>query len=448
MVKSGSFKVSQGSLASRIGSGVGQGLAETLPKEMDRGRLSQGLQQLSNESANLTPLQQYAKVASIPGITPQMIQALPEILKQQNLRQAYANRSGGTAEEVGQQPMEQGGISAGGRAPTSTAQQQIMQQEKMVAPTERGQPQIVETNPLREEAIPAKPWTPRRFDQEVSRIFDEGLAQTVPEAMEIARSRESRELAQPAAVRAQDEYLRGQQDLADQSFQKHLETKLEKKGEGLFKDITGENLTNLKRSMYKDLRTDPNATIEDVANYWSNKALDLAKTKSQLTELANKNIFSKITKGSETAEKLKSYQKIFAETGNQEEFYNNIRTDFNLSPQGAAYLAYPRSKEVSRYIEKAKAIPHMNLQIAPIQSRKYASDIENLINRDDSLLAISRELRQKEPMFDQRAFFSQLREDQDSLGLTPRQKREIAQGESEIFPNWGDVLLLPNFRGL
>lgn len=450
MVKSGSFKVSQGSLAGRVGAGLGKGLGEQLPKEAERYRLSQGLKQFEQEAQGLTPLQQYTRLLPILSGTPQgaqALQALPEILKQQNMRQAYARRAG----QENQLPPEtesamasQGRIGAQGQPPRNFQPQE----GEFVEPGERGQPQIVETNPLDPNAIPAIPWSQRRKDQEITRALDDGIVQTIPEAIQYVNELERSELARPKAVQEQNAYFREQQDLADEAFTKHLETKLEKTKEGVYADITGENQINLKRSMYKDLKTDPNATIEDVANYWSNKALDLVKTKSGIRELAGKNIFSKITKGSENADKLKTYQKIYAETGNQEEFYNTLRSNFNLSPQGAAYLAYPRSKGVSNYIEKSKSIPYMNLSAAPAHSRKYASDIENLINREDSLLAIARDFRQKDPMFDQRAFFSQLREDQDTLGLTPRQKREIAQGESEIFPNWGDLLILPKFRGL
>ena len=65
MVKSGKYTVKQPNIFGRIGSGIGQGLAETLPKEMERGRLSQGLQQFEKESGNLKPVQQYTRLAEI-----------------------------------------------------------------------------------------------------------------------------------------------------------------------------------------------------------------------------------------------------------------------------------------------------------------------------------------------------------------------------------------------
>lgn len=96
MVKSGKYTVKQPNVFGRIGTGIGKGLAETLPKEIERGRLSEGLKQFEKESGDLTPLQQYTRLTGIPGITPQMIQAFPEVLKQQNQAKALIEQGNAT----------------------------------------------------------------------------------------------------------------------------------------------------------------------------------------------------------------------------------------------------------------------------------------------------------------------------------------------------------------
>jgi len=68
-----SYQVKQGNIFGRLGSGIGQGLAEQLPKEIERSRLAQGLEDLSQQQG-LSPTQKFAKLAAIPGVTPQMIQ--------------------------------------------------------------------------------------------------------------------------------------------------------------------------------------------------------------------------------------------------------------------------------------------------------------------------------------------------------------------------------------
>ncbi len=337
MVKSGSFKVSQGSTLGRIGSGVGKGLAEQLPKEIERGRLAQGLEQFNKESANLSPLEQASKLFSIPGLTPQMVQVLPELLKQQNLRQSFANRGKGqreiqggeqlTPEESSLQTKEffqPGRIGSQGNEPTQIQGQQI------VRPEEQGQPQIQENNPLRQEAVPRKTWSPQRYEQEIGRVWEDNPNLTLQEAVGLAQANEQRYLNEPESIRKQDDYFREQQDRVDGAFQKQLETKLQKKGEDVFNDITGESLNNLKRSMYRDLRTNPDLTVEDVANKWSNKALDLGKAKSQINKLSNDDFSDKLFKGNKRREQLETYQKIFKETGDSEEYYNTLIDKFDI----------------------------------------------------------------------------------------------------------------------
>jgi hypothetical protein len=446
MVKSGKFTVQQPSIAGRIGSGIGQGLAESLPKEMERGRLAAGLKQFEQEAPGLSPLQQYSRLVPLLSGSPhgaQALQTIPEILKQERLRQSYRNKRPSQQEPIEQPNLISGSIGSQGNYPNQFPNEN----QDIVQPTERGQPQIVESNPLREEVIPRKRWSNDRFEDEVGRILDERPDLTINEAIDQAKQREERYLSEPESVRRQDDYFREQQKLADDSLNKRLETLLQKEGKDIYSDISGEYLNNLRRGMYRDLRTNPDSTLEDVVNSWAQKGLDLAKNKKQLETLASKNILSKITHGSEYKDKLDTYAKIFAETGNQQEFYHSLIDKFEMSPQGAASIAYPRSKRLKEYISKPVKFNPSDIGKAPSNSRKYAVDIQNLITGKDSLLAIARDLKEKDPLFDQRAFFNQLREDMDTAGFTPRQRTEIAEGESGFTPTWGDILLLPIFRG-
>ena len=66
-----------------LGQGLGQGFSEQFPREMERARLSKGLQQFAFQSGQMTPLEQLSYISTIPGITPQMIQSFGELAKQQ-----------------------------------------------------------------------------------------------------------------------------------------------------------------------------------------------------------------------------------------------------------------------------------------------------------------------------------------------------------------------------
>lgn len=87
------YEVKQGDIFGRIGSGFGQGLAEQLPKEVERNRLSSGLKQLGQQK-NLSPFQQFSQLASIPGVSekPQLLQTGGELLRQQAYLNALKNQ--------------------------------------------------------------------------------------------------------------------------------------------------------------------------------------------------------------------------------------------------------------------------------------------------------------------------------------------------------------------
>lgn len=90
-------KIKQANIFGRIGTGIGQGLSEQLPKEIERGRLASGLNNLSKQEG-LSPFQQFAGLASTPGITPQMIQSGGELLRQQAYLGALKNQYGAQKE--------------------------------------------------------------------------------------------------------------------------------------------------------------------------------------------------------------------------------------------------------------------------------------------------------------------------------------------------------------
>lgn len=449
-----SYQVKQGNIFGRVGQQAGKGLSEQLPEEVQRYRLSQGLKDLESNSENLSPFQQYAKLASIPGITPQMIQSGAELLKNQSVRNAYQQRRN---PELGQNILPPGKEQdfaniKFANLPEKTNQtrpeRNLQRQENAI--NEPGQPQISERNPLRQEAVPPKPWTPEQRDADIAKVFEQNPYLTLPEAIQRSADNEARYMAQPSAERAQDEYFKGVESDLENEFTKQMETKLQKSGEGVFKDVTGEMINNMKREMSRELRTTPEANIKDIANKWSNKALDLAKTKSILDKEANSNLFATplLLDKNKLLDKLKSFQKIFHETGNDEEFYNNLKEKFTMSPQGAASIAFPLNKNLSKYVGSTKQGSMHQPLTNTANAKKRAVEIEDKLTAGDSLLAIARALKMKDIYFSEKDFFNQLREDQDNLPLTSRQQRELTEGASDFLPSWGDILILPFFRGI
>jgi len=486
-------KIKQGSIFGRIGTGIGKGLAAQLPEEIQRGRLASGLKNFEQEHQDLNPMQQLARISSIPGVTPQMIQSFSELARINNQRNAYGNIGQGQGYPPGQpgqqgqqgvqaspdltqvkeanlldqavnagtpmqqqfnpqaNPMPQGGIGAatagfvpnGQRTPNAVSNQTT--------------PEIVNEPPLADRTLTKAPWSPQERDARVVQYMDQGFL--VDQAKELAADDEQRDLSSPAAYQKRLDELTAKSDQARQEFRRQLETKLQKVGEGVFKDVTGEMLVNMERGLERDLRTNPNASFKDVANDWSNRALNVAKAKDQLNKLAQTTGIETFFKGDQTLKKLRSYQEIFNKSGNSEEYYNILRKSpdqggFGLSPQGSAVIAFPPTKQVKGYVDTFKPNNTKWSQYGPLpdpakinsNARKAAIDVEKLIDADDSILSIVRALTEKDPDFNQEAFFEQLNEDQDRIRLNDRQRRELAEGQRDILPTWGDIKYLPWFR--
>lgn len=441
-----SYKVKQASLASRIGSGIGQGLAEQLPQEIAHGRKRAGLEELASQSGNLNPTEYLAKAASVYGITPQEIQSFTELSKQQNLRNAYAKQTA-NYQNANASPMQNNATTPNFRDIEFANLRQSNQQAKMKQPTQApqtipvpvnayGQPQINPTNPISESLLTKGPWSPIQRDQHVNHYLKQGF--TPDQARELASDDERRDLGHTEAEQKRYAELEETKSKAKEMLLKKIEKKTQKSGEELFKDVSGAMLNNLERGMERDLRENPKASAEDVTNDWSEKALELAKTQNDLKTLAKNIGISNIFKRKSTLQKLNQYSNLFAKSGNSEEYQKLLESEFKLSPHGAASIAFPLNDSMENYFKNAEKSGFKNQD-----ARSIATQIQKYIKNTDSISSILRNIRDRFPGIDQSEILQQLYEDQDIMQLNARQKREIAQGRSEINPpGWADLYIL------
>src|SRR5271170_3606247 len=106
------INIPQPSIFGRIGTGIGRGLAESLPKEIERGRMASGLKQLG-EQQGLNQFQQFAGLASIPGVAdkPQILQTGGDLLRQNAyltaLKNQYEGQGGPKAQQTGYTPTQE-----------------------------------------------------------------------------------------------------------------------------------------------------------------------------------------------------------------------------------------------------------------------------------------------------------------------------------------------------
>lgn len=437
--------IKQANIFGRIGSGIGQGLAEQIPKEVERHRLASGLKELG-EKKGLTPFQRFAELSAIPGITPQQIESGSKLLRDEASRNPYLETNELASLSAKNQPQA---VSKPQENQADVQGNTIKGAESRVVPSNAvKQPQINPVNPLSPSLVPLAPWTPQRKEQEVGNILKKFPQMDVPQALALAEENEKRELSLPAHEREKFEQREKDKVDLDNDLTKKMNLKLhsltDKEGNktGLYKDLSGDALEKIRRSAEEDLRTDPSLSLEDVSNKWSQKALEISQTNGNLTKLANRDIFDKLIKTGETYDKLKNYAKTYKEANLSEDYKNKLISEFGLSPETASFIALDPSPAPLNYIKGLKE--KSNFAQPMENSRKYAKDIANLMTNEDSILSLVKHLRLKYPRLDQKEFFDEMENYRNRFSAA--QKEELNIGQSEILPRWADILTLPYYQ--
>ena len=449
-----------------VGQGLGKGLAESIPKELERKRLSSGLQKLSEMGGDMSQTQRLAHLYAIPGVTPQMIESYQKAMEREGKGNFYKKGQQEQQRQVSPQGMQRGNEKFNPIQNAKLERNNLNDIEfanirKRNAPSEensygenvprssKGQGQINPRNPLNSLAFTRAPWSAEKMRAQVGQLIQEN--NLLPEeAAEQAKIMEQRELMQPIAYKAQNQELEDAQNKVRGELHRQLETKLQKKfnGEGnnnIQKDISGTMLINLERGIERDLVNNPNLSPNDAANKWSNRALNMVRAKDEMAKLANTTGFENLLpkKNAGTWDKIQEAQKVFKDADNLREFRDLLISEFKMSPQGASISAYPLSPTANKFVKSANISLEPFLGNAESNARKMALDYEKYITPSDSILAVAAKLKRKSAFFDEQAFFNQLSLEQNRLGLTEDQRDELIKGASDIMPHWGDIKILP-----
>jgi hypothetical protein len=305
-------------------------------------------------------------------------------------------------------------------------------------------PGIQEKGPVSEEMLEKPHWTSQQRMAKQREYLDLGYMPN--QAIELATKDEQAYLDNPARYRKRYEELEQAKVDSRNELQRQLQTKLQKEGKELFKDSPGEYLIGMEKGMERDLRLNPNMTIGQVADKWSTAALDTAKAKDAfIKEAGTQGLENFLPKNrGKTRQKFEDFAKVFAESGNQEQYYNMLKSNAGLSPQAAASIAWKTRPELSNIIEeKVQKWTVDNLKDRSKTAIKLAQELQGKISDNDSLLSISWNARNKDEGFDQRTFFKYISDNEELYNLNKRQKREIPQGESDLLPNWADLKFFP-----
>lgn len=423
MVKSGSFTVGQGSLGGRLGSGIGKGLAEQLPKEFERERLRTGLEQFGKESANLSPLEQYTKLLSIPGLTPQAIQAIPQVLQQQN----YANALSRSAQEA---PQRQENV------------------YRSINPEAEQQPSRGVTT---REGIQAtlEPYIPPSRDQivaEAQRDFPELFRRNPETAINEVMQREALKEKKSVALQGMRENEKRLQGDISNALDQQRQQSNALIPDDIYKDLRDEAVNSI---LPKD-RGGKGLTDQEANKEYREKLKEISRQYSELDSVGNFRLPDLSPK--QAWKNLNSIRESFKERGDLRNFADTLVGVNKLSPQRAYATAFRISDTpgLKKVIDK---LPDVNPKISykkgfhektpteynPEEILKQITPVlAKEMGKEGSPLAIYQALEEKG--YDPEYFMDYVNKNRKKLDLGNRQSEELRKPRSAI-PYLSDLWL-------
>jgi hypothetical protein len=412
-------EISRGSIFGRLGTGIGQGLSEQIPKEIERHRLQSGLEDVGN-AKDLTPFQRFAKLSGVPGITPQAIQSGTELLKQEAQGRALDKSINEQRVNPFTQQKKNGDFTKSNASPSITKQKHLEEvQEGYIPPT---QDEIFEDAGRRYNENPALYNNdPQKAIQaaETAALRQEKINQAHKEQnqtlSDIQDKVVNRLKAQSDRLGAQNVPSKVYSKIEDEAIQA---TKSKKEG--------GEGLTE-QQAMKKY-----GAKLDDIARDY--KAIDT---------IGNWGIVQKPAK--ESLRAMNSLQDKFSKRGETEEFADSLIADNKISPMTAYAIAEPirRQNKLNTEIKNIPSINNKPTQIGRMglgikipekedvrkKTLEVSEKIGPLISKGGgSPLAVAYELKKKG--YDPSEWLEYVRRNRDELKLTEEQGRQLDKPDS------------------
>lgn len=412
----------KGGLTSQLGAVLGKGLAEQIPKEVDRYRLSSGLNQIGQNPA-ATPYEQMSQFLSVPGMTPEKAQMLFPYLQNQLAKREQANRQqrqpqqrfqqGGQGVPTGQTPLQQKGIPA--QQSTQDAQSALMEEDlpAFVTPelTEAGQK--VYTPPSQEDI---------KAQAAQLSLEEPATYPTVEDAEREILKREAAKESQIISGQKQYERARQLQSDVDASFQKATDD-FEAK-------IPGEITEVLRKKAYRDVISGKESASQAGMKY-GKQALELSKDLGKIKALGSESWLNQDP--DDIMRSTQTLAKPFVDAGLGNVVADEVIADFGVSPQVAYQMLYPiqKDREINNYVaglkdrKQKEPLPLLGKPAYTKNLDKITQNISEMITENTSLLATSLALDEKGYSGKQFLDDLQSRYENGEIGLYAHQVEEL-----------------------
>jgi hypothetical protein len=409
-----------------IGKGLGQGLSEQLPKEVDRNRLVQGLKNLPKGGSLIDNA---AYLYSIPGMRPELAQTLLPLLANQSQIEALNSQAGSDMSQSQQGGMTTSPKMGDVRAPGMEKTDQPIPQPRSEFEKSFGyEPKSLRTPADIERAKSQRPvWSQQQKYQRAAQL-DPRLYPTIQDRLaQVDREEKYQQDLFDTGISAANSRMM-LQTAAEQDFNKKLTSLLQKGSESeTWASIPAEfqqKYTNKVRSLV-DEGESPEVASEKV----SNEALSFVKSREKL--ISAKTSFFDVNKVP-YQQQIKGSRRAYEKAGALDLYKNDLENAQGLGPYLSSEMAFPPSSDINKEIGK---LPKVRVKVSkdgiPIGTKDFPLAIPNVesiaknITPDDSLKTIQSELRNKG--YDDLELLDTVKRlySDGQVSLTDRQVREL-----------------------
>lgn len=415
--------ISKGDIFGRIGSNIGQGLAEQIPKEVERNRLKQGLEELSQQK-NLTPFQRFSGLISQPGITPQGIQTGGELLAQE-----------ARGDQLAKYYDSQNKINKPNPFPKQNNKQSQIVKEA---------PSITQEAPLEEIQEGYIPPTQDQIFEEAGRRFEENAALFGNDPEKAIEAAEKDALRKEKINEA---YQRKHQNLT--AIQDNVVKRLQAQSDKLGSQIVPSNVYSkiedkaIQATKSKKLGGE-GLTEQQAIKKYGDELDSIARDYTKINSIDGWGITS--NKPNSTLRAFEQLQDKFEKRDDLKNFANKLISK-EFSPSFAFSIAQPINKvpELNKLFKNLPEVPKSHVyagtrpdpRISIPKTLEIAPNLAQILknNSNASPLAIAYELNKKN--YDPETFLQYVTDHMEDLNLKADQIEQLEE-RYNLFPTWND----------
>jgi len=407
--------IKQANIFGRIGSGFGKGLAEQIPKEIERSRLASGLESLAQDASNLPLFQRFSRLLTIPGMTQQGIQTGGELLRQEGINSALQQRQG----RKNPFSNESGDPYDALKKPASPDQPQTGQT-----------PSITTQGPIQ---ATINPYIPKSYEQILDRA---GQLASDNRALYQGNPQSAIEAAQTEDLQNQkiNQSLQ-QQRQNQQEVQNRIETDLTSRRQSANAYLPDDVYQPIRDRAIEDVNSGK-LTEKQAADKYGKEMDKISREYSDVSAIGNFGVLARSPKENRT--KIRNIRDKFKERGDLRNFADTLIAENKISPSKAYYLAYPISdnKELNNYVKNIPIIPTTKVNDSATETLKIAPQLSKLMGKEGSPLGIGEELNNRG--YDPAAWLDYVHRNENRLELTSRQSEELRKPQN-FYPTINDL---------